>query len=1021
MDRIIEVFRALLAFVGLLMVAMCRTACAATPVDVIKPDLHALIRAAAPSPVQFAVHVPHAVSSATSGTWSNSNGRATWRFNARIPTAVSMSFHANPVNLPVDAVLTVRGARTTMIYRAADFKSRDFWSRIQPGEALDFTLEVPSRERSSVVFEIVSFQAGYRGLGGGVADHPYYRLLKTQTAAAGNAACVQNYECNLTASNAPPAQATVGLIVSNLYQCTGTLINDVPNDNTPYVLTARHCESGTLGGGNPGAASAVTVYWDATTPCGQTLGTLYDPGVVTQTGAITAVEQQDAWLIELNYSPVATDAQFAGFDASGGSIQGGYTIQHALGYDKQFTEWFGQAIALQQTGVLGVTYTSNFWGVVNQLGNIGPGASGSGLIDQNNHLVGSLTLGRGSDSTGYQMCPANPPSAPNGSNEVADFTSLSAVWASTADTTSSTGTATLKSVLDPGNTGTLQTASVAGADFTFTSSTYTQFLDQAAILSWSAPPGAQCTAGGGSPGDGWAGSVANAGSQSVTEGAAGLVTYVLSCSINGRTPRQWVAVRWYPPVPTANLTVSSSFRWTTRPVVLTWSANVSPCTLSGGSLSATGLPASGSTTTTQSTAGDVAYTLTCGSATSNVGVTYVTPSETLQANSTDRLLGQPLTLYWGAYGADTCTPSGGAPNDGWANNSFSVTAGPGANFTLDVTTLGSYSYTLTCSSGPVSVAKSVAVQIENNAPYVNASVNPSTVTFAPAAYVTLSWISNLTDCTWSSTPAIGQDVAITHSPYYPQDTATIAPNGPGTYVLTVTCTSPSPGTTMVTSTPLTVTVLPTPIPTASVSVSASTVPAGQELTVSWSSSNTSGCTVTESAPNVEQLWASGMALGPSGKLVITPTTPAQYTIGISCQSGINPNLIASADTPLTVTLPPVPIVTITANPTDPTVGQTVILAWSSKNASSCQAESGWTGTLGTSGTKTQTPSWAGSFTYEIECIDAGLTSSTAQVTVQVSPAAASSGGGGGGALTWWDIGLLAPAFLLRSLRPRRSV
>jgi len=174
-----------------------------------------------------------------------------------------------------------------------------------------------------------------------------------------------------------------------------------------------------------------------------------------------------------------------------------------------------------------------------------------------------------------------------------------------------------------------------GADFTFTSSTYTQFLDQAAILSWSAPPGAQCTAGGGSPGDGWAGSVANAGSQSVTEGAAGLGDVRTELFDQRRTPRQWVAVRWYPPVPTANLTVSSSFRWTTRPVVLTWSANVSPCTLSGGSLSATGLPASGSTTTTQSTAGDVAYTLTCGSATSNVGVTYVTPSETLQANSTD--------------------------------------------------------------------------------------------------------------------------------------------------------------------------------------------------------------------------------------------------------------------------------------------------------------------------------------------------------------------------------------------------
>ena len=119
------------------MVAMCRTACAATPVDVIKPDLHALIRAAAPSPVQFAVHVPHAVSSATSGTWSNSNGRATWRFNARIPTAVSMSFHANPVNLPVDAVLTVRGARTS-------HRSQALWVRRPYHKAAALT-ETPPR------------------------------------------------------------------------------------------------------------------------------------------------------------------------------------------------------------------------------------------------------------------------------------------------------------------------------------------------------------------------------------------------------------------------------------------------------------------------------------------------------------------------------------------------------------------------------------------------------------------------------------------------------------------------------------------------------------------------------------------------------------------------------------------------------------------------------------------------------------------------------------------------------------
>ena len=72
------------------------------------------------------------------------------------------------------------------------------------------------------------------------------------------------------------------------------------------------------------------------------------------------MEQQDAWLIELDVNPVVSDAQFAGFNAAGGAVQGGYTIHHAEGYDKQFTGWFGQAAAVQ-SDVLGTTYVSNSW------------------------------------------------------------------------------------------------------------------------------------------------------------------------------------------------------------------------------------------------------------------------------------------------------------------------------------------------------------------------------------------------------------------------------------------------------------------------------------------------------------------------------------------------------------------------------------------------------------------------------------------------------------------------------------
>ncbi len=320
---------------------------AAVPVEVVKTDLEPLIRSAAQTPAQFAVHVAHAASTTTQGSWSSEGDRAIWRYAVRIPTAVSMSFHASPVHLPSGSRLTVRSSVTTIAYAERQLRKTDLWSRIQPGDTLELTLDVPQSHRSEVTFQIVSLQAGYRSLGAGVADHPLYTKLRMKDAVTGTAACVQNYMCNATPTNTPLAQATVGIVVGNTYQCTGTLINDVPGDNTPYVLTARHCETGVLGGSSPSAAASVTVYWDATTPCGQTLGSLYDISIQTQSGASTMVEQQDAWLIRLDDSPVVTDAQFAGFDASGGPIQGGYTISARAGLRQAVHRvvWTGAGLA----------------------------------------------------------------------------------------------------------------------------------------------------------------------------------------------------------------------------------------------------------------------------------------------------------------------------------------------------------------------------------------------------------------------------------------------------------------------------------------------------------------------------------------------------------------------------------------------------------------------------------------------------------------------------------------------------
>jgi len=1017
-----------MAAVALLLPVLGYAAGPPVAVHTVKTDLKPLIGAAAGSPVQFAVLVPHEASTSDAGSWSEAGRWATWRYAVRVPTAVSLSFHAINSALPPGSALIVRGARTTTSYTAKDVHRNELWSRIHPGEALDLTLTVPVTDRAKVTLQIVSLQAGYRGLGPGVGDHPYYRQLKQRAAAAsGNAACVTNYACAITPANTPAGSATVALIIEGLYQCSGTLINDVPNDNTPFILTARHCESGQVGAiGNPSAAIGTTVYWDATSSCGAALGSIYDSGIPTQTGAQTLVEQQDAWLIQLDASPVVSDAQFAGFDASGGAVQGGYTVQHAEGFDKQYTAWFGQAASVPI-----FTGYANFLEAVNQTGNIGPGASGSALMDQNNHLVGSLTYGRRtSDPSGYEACPAPNPVPPDGSNGVADFTALASVWASTSDPNSRTGTTTIRQILDPANTGTLIVPSAPAAVITLSASTETITFGQPLQLTWNAPGATQCTAGGGAAGDGWSGTLAAAGTQSLTELAPSVVTYTLTCAYSaGRSAKTATTVDWVPLA--AQVQFHAPFElWTTRPAVLSWTSNVGPCSISGGSLSLTNLPDSGITTTTEVTAGDVTYTLSCGPPNNNETlanlVHYVTPSLTFEANGTDRLLGQTFFLQWLTY-ADSCTPSGGAPNDGWANSAFNANFSV-QQFSPQVAAAGTYSYTLTCSSGPISLQQTVTVTFENNAPFVTASASATSVVFSdsPADYVTLTWNSNLSTCSFASTPNLPIVSNASSGPFgslpLPQGTLTIAPFQSGTYVMSVTCSVPTLNSTSVTSSPITLIVAPPAPPTVSISFSPSTVLAGENFTVAWSSTDALNCNQSGGIPG--GTWGQDPAPQPPAGSVVEAAVPGQFTFGISCQS-IDPQQ-AAVTTQASLSIVALQE-TLTANATTVTVGDSFTLTWSTVGATNCTAHGGgangvpWSGSLPSSGSVTQTATTTGNFTYELDCGDANLMIAQ-QVAITVKAASGggpTGGGGGGGSLSMSELALLA-LWLLRARNARRQ-
>jgi len=425
-------------------------------------------------------------------------------------------------------------------------------------------------------------------------------------------------------------------------------------------------------------------------------------------------------------------------------------------------------------------------------------------------------------------------------------------------------------------------------------------------------------------------------------------------------------------------------------------------------------------------------------------VLYVTPSLILEPTGTDRIVGQPLELDWLTY-ADQCFSSGGAPGDGWDGNAFAtptttpnLLTAPNGFFAPTVTTAGTYTYTLTCSSGPISVQQSVTVAFENNAPYTTASLSTTSVTYSmsPADYVNLNWNSNVSSCNVDTTPGnnwytLSDPLMIANQA---QGSAILAPPGPGTYTITVICVIAGPGT-QVPSQPLTLTVLPPPPPTATFSITPSTVVAGQSFTMSYSSTNALDCAEVGSIPGTWGTTSLVYNEPPTGSFSLYTNDVAQYTLGMSCQS-IDPNQgTASAQAQLTV-LPFTDSLSVV--PTSLNTGDKLTLTWSS-NGTRCIASGGgangtpWSGSLPPSGSVTQTATTTGFFTYSVQCFQ-GHQNGVAQASINVSaaPAASSSSGGsvsgggghgGGGGVDLLDVALLAALGILRGgsdTRARKS-
>ena len=163
-------------------------------------------------------------------------------------------------------------------------------------------------------------------------------------------------------------------------------------------------------------------------------------------------------------------------------------------------------------------------------------------------------------------------------------------------------------------------------------------------------------------------------------------------------------------------------------------------------------------------------------------------------------------------------------------------------------------------------------------------------------------------------------------------------------------------------------------PTVTLTVSPQTVDSGESATLTWSSTDATECTASGSWSG-----ARGMS-GSQGTGALTGN--ASYTLTCTGTGG------SDAET-ASVTVNPVvgaPTINLAANPSNVLAGAASTLTWSTANATSCTASSGWSGSKGTSGS-TSTGNLGATTGYTLTCDGpGGSASQTVTVAVTVVPA-----------------------------------
>jgi len=328
------------------------------------------------------------------------------------------------------------------------------------------------------------------------------------------------------------------------------------------------------------------------------------------------------------------------------------------------------------------------------------------------------------------------------------------------------------------------------------------------------------------------------------------------------------------------------------------------------------------------------------------------------------------TISWATAYATSCTPSGGT--GGWDLLDIDL---PSGSALIDLTTLGTHTFTLACVGADSSIAIANEVVTVSN-PVSISSFGALPNSFLEGGNTTISWTTaDATSCTPSG-GAGGWD-ALTLE--LPNGSALIDIATAGTHTFTLTCDGAGGSAAVETA----VVTVSRPVTVSSFGALPDSILEGGSTTLSWATADATSCTPSGGTGG----WDALTLELPNGSALIDIASAGTYTFTLTCDGAEGSTAV---ETEVVTVSPPVTISSFSALPDAFIEGGNTTISWTTTDATSCTPSGGAGGwdtlTLALpDGSALIDIATAGTYTFTLTCDGAEGSTAVETAVVTVSP------------------------------------